>query len=297
MTERASTSVAVLIAVTAFLLAGAALHARGAVGSTREETGSMLYVRSGTLASRLFLSFDAIASDLYWIRAIQHHGRERQSTRAIARFGLLEPLVDLTVTLDPKFNIAYRFGAILIAEEPPNGPGRPDQAIAVLEKGLRANPGRWQYAHDIGFIHYWHTGRFDEAARWFTRAAAMPGAPRWLGPVAALTLTQGGDRQGARGLLVELAATSDGYIRQSAERGLAQLEALDDLDRLQALVTDSLAKVGEHPKTLSDLRIQTPSVALADPTGRPYAYDPFRGIVGLASDSPLAPLPRTFGRR
>ena len=233
MSHRAAAST---VAVTAFLLAVGVLRARELAGEGGRETDRTLYVRSGSLAARLYLSFDALASDLYWIRTIQHYGRERQSSRSGGRFQLLEPLVDLTTTLDPRFNIAYRFGAILIALDPPNGPGRPDRAIVILEKGLRANPDRWQYAHDIGYVHYWHTGRFDEAARWFTRAAAMPGAPRWLGPLAAVTLARGGDRQGARRLLTELATTSDGYIKRSAERGLAQLKALDDLDALQALV-------------------------------------------------------------
>jgi len=296
MTERASASIAALVAVTALLFAVAVLHARDTSGNTSEETDRVLYVRSGTVASRLYLSFDAIAADLYWIRAIQHDGHERRSSRTVGRFSLLEPLVDLAVTLDPKFNIAYRFGAILIALEPPNGPGRPDQAIAILEKGLAANPDRWQYAHDIGFVHYWYTGRFDEAAGWFTRAAAMPGAPRWLGPLAAVTLAQGGDRQGARRLLVELAATSDGYIRRSAERGLAQLQALDDLDRLQTLVHDHVVRTGEHPAALTDLGT-TALPALVDAAGRPYTYDAARGTVSLAADSPLSPLPRMFNRR
>jgi hypothetical protein len=125
----------------------------------------------------------------------------------------------------------------------------------------------------------------------------MSGAPQWLGPLAALTLAQGGDRDGARQLLVALAATSDGYIRQAAERRLAQLQALDDIDRLQALLRDHFARTGEYPRSLVDLRIPTPSGVLADPAGRPYAYDAPRGIVGLAADSPLAPLPRTFDRR
>jgi tetratricopeptide (TPR) repeat protein len=294
MTERVWTSI---VALTAFVLAAAVLQARDAPGSDREEADRLLYVRSGALASRVFLSFDAIAADLYWIRAIQYDGRQRRSTRTVGQFNLLEPLVDLAVTLDPKFNIPYRFGAILIALEPPNGPGRPDRAIALLEKGLQANPERWQYAHDIGFVHYWYTGRFDEAARWFTRAGAMSGAPRWLGPLAAVTLARGGDREGARRLLVELAATSDGYIRRSAERGLAQLQALDDLDRLETVLRDQFARTGEYPAALIELPTPTPPAALVDPTGRPYAYNATSGAVGLAPDSPLSPLPRTLGRR
>ena len=96
------------------------------------------------------LSFDALAADIYWIRAIQHYGRDRKPSQPTDRFELLQPLLDLTTTLDPHFNIAYRFGAIFLSLEPPNGPGRPDQAIALLEKGLANNPTRWQYAYDIG---------------------------------------------------------------------------------------------------------------------------------------------------
>ena len=78
------------------------------------------------------------------------------------------------------------------------------QGVALLEKGLKTRPDRWQYAHDIGFIHYWYTGNYREAATWFERAASMPKAPEWLRPLAGVTLASGGDRQGAQRLLQEL---------------------------------------------------------------------------------------------
>ena len=58
----------------------------------------------------------------------------------------------MTTTLDPRFNIAYRFGAILLSEAYPNGPGKPDDAIKLLEKGLRAEPNKWEYFYDAGFV-------------------------------------------------------------------------------------------------------------------------------------------------
>src|SRR5690606_17346448 len=130
---------------------------------------------------------------------------------------------DLTTTLDPHFSIAYRFGAIFLSMEPPDGPGRPDQGIALLEKGLSHSPDRWQYAHDIGFVHYWHTGNFALAAEWFQRASVMPGAPEWIRQVAAVTLVEGGDRSGARQILQGLLSTSEeAYVRSAAERSLQQ---------------------------------------------------------------------------
>ncbi len=93
----------------------------------------------------------------------------------------LSPLLDVTTTLDPYFSVAYQFGAIFLAEPAPDGAGRVDLAMALLEKGLRVEP-RWQYAQSLGFVHYWHRRDFIAAAGEFRRAATMPGAPTWLGP-------------------------------------------------------------------------------------------------------------------
>ena len=43
----------------------------------RPET-EVLYVQSPDVIKRMVLSYDVIAADVYWIRAIQHFGRERQ---------------------------------------------------------------------------------------------------------------------------------------------------------------------------------------------------------------------------
>ncbi|MCX6552381.1 MAG: hypothetical protein NTY02_15490, partial [Acidobacteria bacterium] len=101
-------------------------------------SSDLLYLRANPALPRITLGFDAILADLYWIRAIQHYGDLRLSKGQEKRFELLYPLLDLTTTLDPHFIVAYRFGAIFLAERYPDGPGRADQAIALLERGLAA---------------------------------------------------------------------------------------------------------------------------------------------------------------
>ncbi len=285
-----------------FGLAGAAvgLATSAAVLSARDRrfaepplTDRLLYLRSGQAADRLMLQFDAVAADVYWIRTIQHYGRDLRSSRP-DRFGLLEPLLDLTTTLDPHFNIAYRFGAIFLAYTPPYGAGRTDQAVALLEKGLERNPDRWQYAHDIAFVHYWFSGDYLEAARWFERTAAMPGAPEWVLPLAAVTRLQGGDRQGARLMLRNLADSADTYVKGAAERGLLQLQALDMIDELDALVATFHSSAGRYPVSWAEVFPAGPGqrqpVPL-DPTGVPFAYDPGTHAVVLSPESSLNPLP------
>jgi hypothetical protein len=298
MKRRSASDVAVLVALAGVLGAAAVLHARDHSWPLPPATGRLLYLRSGDAAARWFLSFDVLAADVYWIRTIQHYGLDRKSTRTTDRFQLLDPLLDMTTTLDPQFNVAYRFGAIFLSMEPPNGPARADQAIRLLEKGLAHNPSRWQYAHDIGFVHYWHTGNHREAAAWFAKAAGMPGAPAWLRPLAAVTLARGGDRDGARRMLQELEGTSEGLIRLAATRGLNQLKALDDIDALEALVVKYFTERGTYPAGWSDLMSAglLQGVPL-DPTGAAYVYRSETRRMTLSPESSLAPLPDAFTRR
>lgn len=296
--RRGRAAVVAIVVLVGLGLAAGVLHARDTYAPLPVSQERLMYLRSGRTADRLFLSFDALAADVYWMRAIQHYGRDRKSDRREGRFELLGPLLDLTTTLDPSFNIAYRFGAIFLSMDPPNGPARPDLAVALLEKGLTHNPDRWQYAHDIGFVHYWHAGDFAQAALWFERASKMPGAPDWIRQVAAVTLVEGGDRTGARQILSELVSADEAYIRAAAERSLTQLQALDAIEQLTTIVGRYRQAVGSLPRGWNDLIRQRYLPGLpADQTGTPFHYDPATGAVSLGAASSLLPLPHNMGKR
>jgi tetratricopeptide (TPR) repeat protein len=279
-------------------LAAGVLHARDTQAPLPESQERFLYLRSGRTADRLFLTFDALAADVYWMRAIQHYGRDRRAPSGVHRFELLYPLLDLTTTLDPHFNIAYRFGAIFLSMEAPNGPARPDLAITLLEKGLAHNPDRWQYAHDIGFVHYWHTGDLLQASAWFERAAAMTGAPDWIRQVAAVARVEGGDRAGARQILTELVGSGESYIQAAAERALAQVLALDAIDQLNAVTARYRESTGVPPSGWPDLiRARYLPGIPVDQTGTPFALDPLTGDISIGVGSSLLPLPQGLRSR
>ena len=221
MTVRTHATAAVVAgaAIAALLLAGAAgLQAvRERRYPPNQDTEDALYIRSGATIRRLTGAYNSLAADLYWIRTIQYYGggaRKLQSAEvgptipdpppALAAidqaYPLLFPMLDITTTLDPRFTIAYRFGAVFLAEAFPRGAGRPDQAIALLQKGLAARPDKWEYMEDIGFVNYWFVHDFRAAAHWFQKAADTPGAPWWLRSLAATTLAQGGDRRSSRAI-------------------------------------------------------------------------------------------------
>jgi hypothetical protein len=204
-------------------LAAATLEARDRWYQRAPSQEHLLYLTNGRVADRLSLSFDAVMADVYWIRTIQHYGSQKKARSFSGRFNLLHPLVDLTTSLDPYFTVAYQFGALFLAEPEPNGPGRLDLGIALLEKGLRTEPTRWQYAQYLGYLHYLYGKDRLAAARQFTRAADMPDAPIWLRPVAADMLVEGGDRAAAQTMLEALEQSEEPWIRDLAKRKLADL--------------------------------------------------------------------------
>ena len=252
----------------------------------------ILYVRSGELMKRLALSYDALAADVYWVRAMQHYGGDRlDKVRPRRRYDLLYPLLDLTTTLDPYFNIAYRFGAIFLSEPFPGGPGRPDQAVALLRKGMAAQPTRWQYYHDTAFVYFWHLRDYTAAAGWFQRAAAQPNAPNWLGPVAAVMLARGGDRTSARFLWRQILNSDQDWLRNAAARALLQLDAMDWIDEREARIRLKPLPPGESYSWDTLIRLGYFPGTPLDPSGVPFEIDRMTGKVTVSPRSALYPLP------
>jgi hypothetical protein len=275
-------------------------HVRDRTFPTATVEDESMYLTSSTTARRLSLAYQSVAADLYWIRALQYFGGTKRLVAAggtIAsperrQFAALFPLLDLTTSLDPRFNLAYRFGAIFLAEVPPGGPGRPDLAIALLQKGLRERPDRWEYMQDIGFVNYWWRHDYRAAAEWFRRAGDTPGSPWWLRSLAATTLAEGGDRQSSRTMWEAIRQSAEiDWLRNDADRRLAQLRALDEIDALQAVVNRYSARSAQpalewQPLINAGLLRGVP----IDPTGEPYAFDQ-AGHVALARTSRLWPPP------
>jgi hypothetical protein len=294
VTSSRTRSAVVAIALVALVSSFVGLEVwRDAVYGEPAAGQSVLYVRSGEAVRRMSLGFAPFVADVYWIRTVQHYGGSRLAPAGTRRYDLLYPLLDITTSLDPYFNIAYRFGSIFLAEAYPGGAGRPDLGIALLEKGFKANPSRWQYLQDIGFVYYWWLTDYRRAGEWFTRAAEVPGAPSWLRMLAAVTLAQGGDRQTSRRLWQAMSETADNeWVRNTAAMRLAQLDALDAIDQLSAVVGAFHARTGFFPASWEDLvRARLLRGVPADPTGAPFVLDPATGRVTLAPDSRLNPLP------
>lgn len=252
----------------------------------------MLWFQSANLVKQASLGFQNLVADTYWIRAVVYYGGRRRAAETNRDFRLLDPLLTFVTTLDPQFKVAYRFGAIFLTEAYPNGPGRPDLAITLLRRGLDASPTTWEYAHDIGFVHYWWLQDYHAAAEWFARGAQLPGAPAWLSPLAATTLATGGDRQSSRLLWRQLGDSDTAWLRRNAQHRLVQLDAMDVVDELNRVRQRFADRTGRQPRDWNEViageRLRGWPV---DPSGVPYEMNPATGRMDVSRRSTLWPLP------
>src|SRR3954471_8490202 len=118
-------TVALVVLFAAVVALQAAQAQRAPLDLPQGTTGNILYVRSPQFMKRAALSYAALVADAYWIRTVQHYGTTKISNNANGtsnkQYDLLYPLLDLTTSLDPYFDIAYRFGAVFLAEPYPAG--------------------------------------------------------------------------------------------------------------------------------------------------------------------------------
>ena len=239
--------------------------------SATQSATDILNIPSGEVLRRLSLGNEGLLADIYWTRVVQYFGRQ-QLDRA-AGFPLLGPLLGITTDLDPHLLVAYRYGAIFLAEKPPRGAGRPDEALRLLMKGLAANPQYWRFWEDVGFVYYWDLRDYQRAAQAFEAGSRMPGALEWMKTMAATVLAHGGDLETSRQLWLQIYQhPGNNQVRQNAEEHLAALDASIAIGKLDSLLALFRAREGHAAASFRELVAQRYlSGVPLDPTGVPFA--------------------------
>jgi hypothetical protein len=256
----------------------------------------VLYLWSGEQVRRMVPGFENVMADLYWLRTVQYFGGQRVFAKE-KRFELLQPLVDITTTLDPKFEIAYRYGASFLAEPNPIGAGKPEEAVALLERGVANLPRTWLLRQNLGFYTYFFLRDPRRAADSLLAARELPGAPVWLETMAADFLGKGGDRQTARQMWSRMYENQEeGPLKWNAKSQLQRLDALDAIDVLNRRLGEFKTRHGRWPASFHELK-QAGLLPFqpVDPTGVPFHYDPVNGKVEIPQASTLWRRPGPLG--
>jgi hypothetical protein len=269
-------------------LAGFAQMSLERATSEHARTEDVLYLASGEKVKALWSGFRGLGADIYWLRTVQYYGGQRAFAKD-KRFDLLAPLLDITVSLDPRFDIAYKYGSIFLAERKPLGAQDPKAAIALLQRGIAAMPEEWRMRQHLGYIAFIYAHDSRLAASVLRDAAKLPGAPFWLDTMAAQFLAKGGERLAARTIWTDLyqRATTDS-VKLIAGINLKRLDAMDIADEIGRRAEVFKQAKGRFPKSLEEMRAigLLPTVP-KDPSGVPFDYDPETGKVSIARQSEL----------
>jgi hypothetical protein len=255
---------------------------RAALHQERDE----MVLRSGKLVRAMSLEYAPLMADVYWTRVVQYYGDKH--ARHDRNFELLWPLLDLTTTLDPNLLVAYRFGSTFLSEPSPRGAGRPELGIALLERGIRANPEYWRFYEDLGFIYYFELKDYPKASAAFAEGSRHPDSQIWMKIMAAKIAAEGESLQTSIFLWNEVyQTTKDPQVKENAMSHLELLRAEQDCKQLDALADEFQKRTGRRPARVGEL-IQAGLLPRlpADPRGFPYVFGP-DGKAVLNIDSPL----------
>ncbi len=178
-----------LIAVAGLIAAAHGLSLEFArARASQPDLAELTYFPTGPWVRAAALGRARLAADLCWLEAIQYYGKHRRSDQ---QYGYAETLFRTLTDLDPGFENAYVFGALILHGDVQ----APAAAFALLDRGLAHNPQSWRLAFERGFLTYLTTKNSPDAARYLAQAARLPGAPAWVGRLAAYSATKLGDRE------------------------------------------------------------------------------------------------------
>ncbi|OFV96287.1 MAG: hypothetical protein A3F68_09715 [Acidobacteria bacterium RIFCSPLOWO2_12_FULL_54_10] len=256
--------------------------------SKASEVPEALLIPSGNVVRKLSMGHDGLMADIYWTRVVQYFGGRLRDRHY--EFRLLPQLLNITVTLDPQLMIAYNFGAFFLATPPPYGAGMPKESVALLRRGIEANPDEWRLWHYMGFIYYWELQDYQNAAKAYEEGSKHSKARTWMKVMAAAIRQKGGDREISRFLWSDIyQTTEDETIRENAQKHLETLKALDDIDEIRRVANLFHDQTGRWPQSFEEMSAQGLMQGIPqDPQGFPYVLKS-DGEVILNPESTMRP--------
>jgi tetratricopeptide (TPR) repeat protein len=205
-----------------FLLLIAAHHLSRACLGRRlplEDRAELTYFPHGGWVRPLTLGRARLAADLAWLQSIQYYGRHRMTDQ---KYPYAASLFETMTGLDPGFEEAYVFGALVLADRAAS----PEAAGRLLRRGMAANPESWRLPFEYGFLEFLREKDSKEAAFFLAHAGRMPGAPRTVARLAAYAAGKTGQRDLAMELWRELLRSSENpEVKRIARRYLRDLGA------------------------------------------------------------------------
>lgn len=219
---------------------------------TMSEIGGMGRERPGLLAAisqrpSFSFGFRNVLSDVVWLEAVQVAGSRKMTQGDYDR---LYELLDVVSNFDPKFEIPYLLGGLVLGESTPHV----QKALRVLERGKEQYPADWRFPFYVGFTHYFSLGDGLAGGGAMAEAARLPGSPAYLPGLASRMLTEAREPEAALKLLDPIVKQeSDPARRAVLERRIREVTVERDLQVLERAVGKFREKRGAVPPDLTAL--------------------------------------------
>ncbi len=253
--------------------------------SLRVEEDELAF-RSGNLVKKLSLEYAPLMGAIYWTRAVQYFGQKHYLHQT--NLDLLWPLLDIATTLDPHLLPAYRFGSTFLSDSPPRGQGRPDLAVKLLERGIKANPDYWRFYQDLGNVYYFDAKDYPQASAAYAEGSKNPHALIWMKVMAAKIAAEGESPETSYFLWWQVyESATDPAVKQNAEEHLKLMKVQLDLKEIDRLAGEFEKKTGHQATRISELlQFGFLKELPRDPDGYPYVLGE-GGKAELNLDSPM----------
>jgi hypothetical protein len=245
-----------------------------------------LLIRSGSLLRMLTMEYAPLAGAVYWTRVVQYFGEKHRLHQS--NLELLWPLLDITTTLDPHLMPAYRFGSTFLSDKPPRGAGRPDLAVKLLDRGIKANPDQWRLYQDLGNVYYFDAKDYPKASAAFAEGSKNPNALIWMKVMAAKIAAEGESPETSYFLWQQVyQTTTDPSVKKNAQEHLTLMQVALDLKEINRLADEFEKQTGHRATRISQL-VQAGLLKgePRDPVGYAYVLGQ-SGKAELNLDSPL----------
>jgi len=254
--------------------AGAVLEAR----TPAHEGEQFVYVPDPRFLRIASLGYTGAVADMLWFRTISYFGAHYRSDRL---YPWLAKMCDVVTDLDPRALYVYRFAGVILPWEAK----RPDDGIALLDKGIKNFPDSWLLYYLQGTNLYFFKDDVKRAASYLGRAAELPGADPYAARLAAAMYQQGFNPEAAESFLRQLAgSTQDPTMRGVVQVRLKELKIAHDTDALEAAVRRYRTQTGKYPPSLQVLvKAGVLDAIPAEPFGGRYTIDAATGAVGTTS--------------
>jgi hypothetical protein len=213
--------------------------------------------------------FRNVLADVVWLEAVQAAGN-RKMTRW--NYDRLYELLNVVANFDPKFEIPYLLGGLVLGESTPHA----QKALHVLGRGKEQYPADWRFPFYMGFTHYFSLGDAVAGGGAMAQAAQLPGSPAYLPGLASRMLSEAREPEVALALLAPIVRQeSDPARRAVLERRIREVTVERDLQALERAVEIYQVKMGAVPRALSDLvRAGILSGIPEEPNGGRYLMEP-----------------------